>query len=155
LKEKYAKALNVPASSITPMAKNSESENDLKEPGNAKKVVNKDDTKENKENKEEKTDEKDNKDNKKEKGNAEDKDIQVQYISLDSTNPPKEVLISRNEQNLSEILDSKEENGQADTAPIKKDNTNMDSDGVIDKSDPKYAEEKYLLAGEKEEKPYL
>jgi len=153
LKEKYAKALNVPDTVIIPVAKNSESENGTKEPDSTNKAVNKEDSKEEKtDDKENKDNNKENKDKNKEKGNTDDEEIQVQYISLDNTNPPKEVLIAGNEQINIELGDSKEEKGQPDTVSMNNENTNMGLEHVIDKSDPKYAEEKYILEGEKEEK---
>ena len=147
MKEKYAKALNVPASSITPIAKNSEAVN-----GSKVEDVNKE---EKPDSKEEKSGEKDNKDNKKDKVNADDKDIQVQYISLDNTNPPKEVLMESNEQINLYLGDSKEEKGIPNTVSINNEKLMMGLDNGIDKSDPKYAEQKYLLEGEKEEKQDL
>ena len=136
LKDKYANALNVSPGIGSSITKDTE-----KEKGN-------------KEKEKEKPEEHKEKDKEKDKGENKEKEteIKVPYISLDNPIPPKEsspLEIAEKEQINQENMDSKEEMDQPVDIPMNKENL---AGEVIDKRDPKYAEEKYLLAGEQEEK---
>jgi hypothetical protein len=138
LKDKYANALNVSPGIGSPITKDTEKEKpeENKETGNPE---------ENKEKDKEKGED---------KGENQEKEteIKVPYISLDKPSPPKEsspLEIAEKEQINQENMDSKEEIVKPVDIPMNKESVVGE---VIDKRDPKYAEEKYILAGEQEEK---